>query len=357
MQKINDIFVPPTRRCIDIHEDRKLPFDLRINMKKNIAVVMGGDSSESEISLKSGSVVMEHLNDSLFQAHKIVVKKDGWTFFSKDGAQYPIDKNDFSAQLPSGKLTFDGVFNAIHGIPGENGQLQSYFDLIGMPYTGCSAYTSALTFNKRDCIAALKPFNIPSAISYYVNQGDAIDVDAIIKTVGLPCFVKANCSGSSFGVTKAHHASDIIPAIEIALKEGPDVLIESFLEGIEVSIGVIRYQNKILVLPATEIISENDFFDYEAKYQGKSKEITPARLTPIQLKNLNELAKKVYESLQMEGFSRSEFIFVGNIPYFIEINTVPGLTRESLLPQQAKKVGISLKALFEDSVKQALAKK
>ncbi|MDG2314951.1 MAG: D-alanine--D-alanine ligase [Flavobacteriaceae bacterium] len=326
-------------------------------MKKNIAIVMGGFSSESEISLKSGSVVMEHLNGDHFQTHKVVIAQNEWTYIDNDGKLFAIDKNDFSVLLPSGKLTFDAVFNAIHGAPGENGQLQSYFDLVGMPYTGCSSYASALTFNKRDCIAALKPFDIPAATSYYLNQGDTIDVTAILDTVGLPCFVKANCSGSSFGVTKVYKSSDMTAAIEVAFKEGSEVLIESFLDGIEVSVGVIRYQDEVLVLPATEIVSENDFFDYEAKYLGKSEEITPARLTPLQLTNLNTLAKKVYESLQMEGFSRSEFIFVGDIPHFIEINTIPGLTNESLLPQQAKIAGISLKKLFEDMAKQAIIKK
>ena len=326
-------------------------------MKKNIAVVMGGFSSESEISLKSGSVVMKHLNGANFQTHKVVISQNEWTYSGEDGRLFAIDKNDFSVQLPSGKLTFDAVFNVIHGAPGENGQLQSYFDLVGMPYTGCSSYISALTFNKRDCIAALKPFEIPTATSYYLNQGDTIDVAAIVGTVGLPCFVKANCSGSSFGVSKVHESSGMIAAIEVALKEGPEVLIESFLEGVEVSIGVVRYQGKVLVFPATEIVSENDFFDYEAKYLGKSEEITPARLTSVQLANLNELAKRIYESLQIEGLSRSEFIFVGDIPHFIEINTIPGLTSESLLPQQAKIAGVSLKALFEDLVEQALVKK
>lgn len=326
-------------------------------MKKHIAVVMGGFSSESDISLKSGSVVMEHLNGDHFHTHKVVISQNEWTYQSRDGKLFVVDKNDFSVGLPAGKLTFDAVFNAIHGAPGENGQLQSYFDLIGMPYMGCSSYTSALTFNKRDCIAALKPFDIPSATSYYFNQGDPIDVNAIIDTVGLPCFVKANCSGSSFGVSKVHKSSDMIAAIEVAFEEGPEVIIESFLDGIEVSIGVVRYQDRVMVLPATEIVSENDFFDYEAKYLGKSEEITPARLTPAQLNNLNDLAKKVYESLRIEGFSRSEFIFVGNIPHFIEINTIPGLTGESLLPQQLKIAGISLKALFEDMVKRTLIKK
>lgn len=326
-------------------------------MKKNIAVVMGGFSSESAISLKSGAVVMEHLSNTQFQPHKVVISKEDWNYLDKNGTEFAIDKNDFSVKLLSETLRFDAVFIAIHGAPGENGQLQSYFDLIGIPYTGCNSYTSALTFNKRDCIAALKPFDIPAATSYYINQGDIFDADTIVETVGLPCFVKANSSGSSFGVTKVYSSDDIPTAIETAFKEGPEVIIESFLDGVEVSIGVVQYQNEIRILPATEIVSENDFFDYEAKYLGKSKEITPARLSATQLNNLNQMAKKIYESLRMEGFSRSEFIFVGDTPHFIELNSVPGLTHESLLPQQAKIVNLSLTELFKDMLERALAKK
>ena len=197
-------------------------------------------------------------------------------------------------------------------------------------------------------------YGIPTAKSIYLNQGDEINVDQIIETVGLPCFVKPNNSGSSFGISKAHKKEDILPAIEVAFKEDSEILIESFLDGTEVSVGVIEYKNEIKVLPITEIVSENDFFDYEAKYLGKSEEITPARLTKEEEEKVKSIAQKAYKVLNMSGFSRSEYILVDGNPHFLEMNTVPGLTEASILPQQANQAGITLTELFTNAIEMAL---
>jgi D-alanine-D-alanine ligase len=217
-------------------------------------------------------------------------------------------------------------------------------------------YQAALTFNKRDCLSALKPCGILTADSCFLNLGDPIDPTAIEKAVGFPCFVKANKSGSSFGITKAYSKADLSNAIETAFKEDDELIIESFLDGTEVSVGVIRYKGKVTVLPITEIVTENDFFDYEAKYLGKSQEITPARLSSTQETEVRKAAKHIYEVLKLDGFSRSEFIFKDGKPHFLEINTIPGLTKESILPQQAAQAGISLPELFENAIHEALQK-
>ena len=323
-------------------------------MKKNIAIIMGGYSSEYQISLKSGTVVYNTLNKEKYNAYRIHVFKDKWVLVDANDNEFLINKNDFSVIINQTKITFDCVFNAIHGSPGEDGFMQAYFKLIGLPQTSCEAYQAALTFNKRDCLSVLKPYGILTAESYYLNLGDTINEDEIIAKVGLPCFVKANKAGSSFGISKVYKKEALQTAIDNAFKEDDEIIIESFLDGTEVSVGVITYNGKTKVLPITEIVSENDFFDYEAKYLGKSQEITPARLTKSQEEKVNTLAKKVYDILKMKGFTRSEFIFKNNEPHLLEINTVPGLTNESILPQQAAKAGITMAQLFESAIKEAL---
>jgi len=321
---------------------------------KNIAIIMGGYSSEVEISLKSGEVVYQHLNRKLYQPFRVLILKDKWVALDDANNEYPINKHDFSTEILGKKITFDCVFNAIHGEPGENGKILAYFELLGIPHTSAPAYQMALTFNKRDTLSVVKAYKIKTAISIYLNKGDTIDQTQIIKKVGLPCFVKPNNAGSSFGISKVHTNAQLLPALEIAFKEDTEILIESFLDGTEISVGVIEYQNEVKVLPITEIVSENDFFDYEAKYHGKSQEITPARISKTQEENAITTAKKVYKILNMSGFSRSEYIFIGDEPYFLEMNTVPGLTEDSLLPQQVNKAGISLEDLFGNAIKQAM---
>lgn len=317
---------------------------------------MGGYSSEYLISLKSGNVVYETLDASKYNAYRIHVFKDKWVYVDNNDAEFPIDKNDFSVLVKNSKITFDCVFNAIHGSPGEDGFMQAYFKLINLPHTSCDMYQASLTFNKRDCLSTLKPYGIKTAESYFVNLGDAVNEDAIVAKVGLPCFVKANKAGSSFGITKVHKKADLQNAINVAFKEDDEIIIESFLDGIEVSVGVITYKGETKVLPITEIVSENDFFDYEAKYLGKSQEITPARLSKDEESKVTILAKKVYEVLKMKGFSRSEYIFKNGEPHLLEVNTVPGLTKASILPQQAAAAGISLTQLFDSAIEEALKK-
>ena len=322
-------------------------------MQKNIAIVMGGYSSEAEISLKSGEVVYNSLDTSKYALFKVYILKEKWVVLKND-LEYQINKNDFSFLLDNQHIHFDCVFNAIHGDPGENGTLIAYFDMLGIKHTSAPFYQMALTFNKRDTLSVLKDYGIPTAISFYMHQRDNIVTDTIIKKVGLPCFVKPNRAGSSFGVSKVYKEENLKNAIEKAYEEDEEIIIESFLDGKEVSVGVIEYHNELIVLPITEIVSENDFFDYEAKYMGKSKEITPARISQAEKELVEKQAKKIYQILNMKGFSRSEFIIVDGVPYFLEINTVPGMTEESLLPQQAKVASISLSELFDNAIQLAL---
>ncbi len=325
-------------------------------MKKNIAIIMGGYSSEYLISLKSGSVVYDSLPKDAYNAYCVHIFKDKWVYVADDLKEYPVNKADFSILVEGSKINFDCVFNAIHGSPGEDGTIQAYFELLSIPHTSCGMYQAALTFNKRDCLSALKPYGILMADSYFLNVGDAIDPTAIEKAVGFPCFVKANKAGSSFGITKVYSKADLPKAIEVAFKEDDELIIESFLDGTEVSVGVIRYKGVTTVLPITEIVTDNDFFDYEAKYLGKSKEITPARLSATQEADVRKAAKHIYEVLKLDGFSRSEFIFKDGQPHFLEVNTIPGLTKESILPQQAAQAGISMSDLFDNAIQQALHK-
>ena len=322
-------------------------------MQKNIAIVMGGYSSEAEISLKSGEVVYNSLDTSKYALFKVYILKEKWVVLKND-LEYQINKNDFSFLLDNQHIHFDCVFNAIHGDPGENGTLIAYFDMLGIKHTSAPFYQMALTFNKRDTLSVVKEYGIPTAISFYMHQRDDIVTDTIIKKVGLPCFVKPNRAGSSFGVSKVYKEENLKNAIEKAYEEDEEIIIESFLDGKEVSVGVIEYHNELIVLPITEIVSENDFFDYEAKYIGKSKEITPARISQAEKELVEKQAKKIYQILNMKGFSRSEFIIVDGVPYFLEINTVPGMTEESLLPQQAKVASISLSELFDNAIQLAL---
>ena len=322
-------------------------------MKKNIAIIMGGYSSEVKISLKSGMVVYEHLNRELYNPYPVHILKDKWVVVDNSN-EYPINKHDFSVIIEDKRITFDCVFNAIHGHPGENGVILAYLELLGIKHTSAPFYQMALTFNKRDTLSVVKANDISVATSIFLDKGDTIDTEYILKKVGLPCFVKPNNAGSSFGISKVLKKEQLIPAIEVAFREDDELLIEAFLDGTEISVGVIEYKNELKVLPITEIVSENDFFDYEAKYLGKSQEITPAKISKKQEKNAIAVAKKTYKILNMSGFSRSEYIFIGDDPYFLEMNTVPGLTAESLLPQQAKKAGIKLEDLFGNAIESSL---
>lgn len=323
-------------------------------MKKNIAIIMGGYSSEAEISLKSGQVVYENLPRDKYNAYKVHIFRDKWVLVDDFKNEFPINKDDFSANIKGKKLQFDVIFNAIHGHPGEDGTILAYFELLNIPHTSAPFYQMALTFNKRDCLSVVNKYGIKTAKSVFINKGDNYDSETILNEVGLPCFVKPNRAGSSFGISKVKNKAKLNEAINKAFKEDNEILIEAFLDGTEITIGVLNFKNKTLVLPMTEIVTENDFFDYEAKYLGQSNEITPARISEDLKMKLTETAKKVYQSLNMTGFSRSEFIVVNNEPYFLEMNTVPGLTKESLIPQQAKVANITLAELFDNAIAMAL---
>lgn len=325
--------------------------------KKNIAVVMGGYSDEYVVSLKSGQLIYDSLDREKYQVYKIIILKDEWYFLDKNEDKHPINKADFSVTLKDESLlTFDVCFNIIHGSPGENGILQAYWDAIGQKYTGCGFYQSALTFNKKDTLAVLSKYNIPSAKSIYIKKGDAVNEEAIVKELGLPLFVKPNQSGSSLGISKVKEQSELSAAIEIAYKEDNEILIESFLDGTEVSVGVLDYQGKTIVLGITEIVPDNEFFDYQAKYEGASQEITPARIDDETRKKVEAISIKAYESLGMSGFSRSEYIIMDGEPYMLEMNTNPGFSPASILPQQAKIYGISIQDLCGNEVEKALNK-
>lgn len=318
-----------------------------------VGIVMGGYSEESNVSLKSGDYFYSQINKSKYTVFKITILKDGWNVIINDQS-YPINKGDFSFQLNEKKIHFDVLLNTIHGNPGENGLMQAYWELLNIPYSGCSFYNSALTFNKRDTLSVLKKFNVSVANSVYLNKGDHIDVDSIIKEVGLPCFVKPNQSGSSLGVSKVKKKEDFLTALDFAFKEDKAVLIESYLEGREVQVGVFKNQGEVVVVNTTEIISKNEFFDYEAKYLGASEEITPAPISEEEDKRIREAAAHIYRSLDMTGFSRLDFIIVNGTPYFLEINTTPGCSPASIFPQQVKQAGLDFSKLLDNEISIAL---
>lgn len=324
--------------------------------KKQVAVVMGGYSDEYKVSLKSGQLIYESLDRDLYDVYKVIILKDEWYYLNENNEKKTINKGDFSVNTDTGNLKFDVCFNIIHGTPGENGVLQAYWDAIGQKYTGCDFYQSALTFNKKDTLAVLSKYGIPSAKSVYLRKGEEIKTDEIIENLGLPVFVKPNQSGSSLGISKVKEKSELIAATELAFKEDDEILIESFLNGMEVSVGVIDFKGETIVLGITEIVPKNEFFDYEAKYEGASEEITPARIDDATRIRVEEIAKRAYNSLGMSGFSRSEFILMDGIPYMLEMNTNPGFSPASILPQQAKHYGISIKDLCGNEVEKALDK-
>jgi D-alanine-D-alanine ligase len=313
---------------------------------KTIAIVAGGDSSEFGISVKSAIEVSKVLS-SRYITYIITIQGTNWYWEDQKGRFHNIDKNDFSLIADDYRIRFDAVFIAIHGTPGENGLLQGYFDMMCIPYTSCGAFCSALTFNKQACKLFLKEYSIPMAYSVLIREGDDFDPASIISQTGLPCFVKPNDSGSSFGVSKVKKEDGLLPAMNLAFRESKEVLIEAFMDGREVACGVVKTRKESVILPVTEIISKNEFFDYEAKYTpGKSDEVTPAEM-PLEVTNeIQRLSSKVYDLLGCRGIVRVDFIIIGRKPYFLEINTIPGMTEESLIPQQAKAAGIPLEELY-----------
>lgn len=313
---------------------------------KTIAIVAGGDSSEYPVSVKSARGVADALKER-YELFIIMIRGTDWYWEDPKGRAFRVDKNNFSLVTDDDKIRFDAVFIAIHGTPGENGLLQGYFDMIGIPYTGCDAFVSALTFNKQACKLYLNEYGIPMTGGLLIRKGQKYDAGKIVRQTGLPCFVKPNASGSSFGVTKVKEMNEFDAAVEKAFEEGHEVLIESFMKGTEVACGVIKTRHQKIVMPVTEIVPGKEFFDYEAKYtDGVSEEITPARLPLAVTERIRELSSEIYDILGCNGIVRVDFIVTSDGPQFLEINTVPGMTAESIIPRQAAVSGISLTDLY-----------
>ena len=310
--------------------------------KKKVGVVCGGYSSEYKISIQSGKTVFSQLDRNKWEVFLIILSQDSWTAKDDEEKSYIVSKGDFSLKSSETSIKLDLIFNLVHGSIGENGQLAALWELLDIPFSSCNSYTAALTLNKRDCLTILRELNIPTAKYYTLDKGNSIDTLAIIDRVGLPCFVKANRAGSSFGVFKVYDKKNLIPFIEKAFKEDSQLIIESALEGREVSVGVAKFDDEIRVLPITEIISENDFFDFAAKYEGESQEITPAQIPKNWQKDLKDFSKKIYLKLGLKGFIRSEFIFVNDTPHILEVNSVPGMTSKSIIPKQVEAMNLEI---------------
>ena len=323
-------------------------------MKKNIAIIMGGDSSESVISLKSAGVVLKYLDKEKYNAYKVLITKQKWAVV-EDENEFPLDKNDFSTTINGQKIKFDAVFNAIHGTPGEDGKLQGYFELLGIPYSSSGVLGSSLTFSKGTCNAVIKAWGLANtAKNIVLRKGEKVNDTEIISRLGLPCFVKPNNGGSSFGASKVKSADQLKPALDKAFEHDPEAIIEEFLPGTEVTCGVFRYAGKTTVLPITEIVPKNEFFDFEAKYKGFSEEITPARISKELTDEIQRITGTVFDKLGLKCMARIDFIIKDNIPHLVEVNTTPGLSEESIVPQQARAVGISLTDLFGMMIEESL---
>ena len=313
---------------------------------KKIAVIEGGYSKEKAISIKSAKTVFENLDRTKFLPTRVLIDEKEWAAYDEEG-RYTIDKNDFSFIKKGQKETFEHAFIVIHVTPGEDGKLQGYLDMVGVPYNTSSAAIMALTFQKFHCNQFLKNFGINVPEAELIKPEDAIDERQIIDKIKLPFFVKPTDGGSSFGVTKVKKESEFLPAIEEALNHGSEAIVEENIVGREVTCGVFRNSKGIHALPITEIISENEYFDYDAKYNGKSKEITPAELSEEITNKIKELTKKIYGILGMKGIVRMDYILTKDeAPFLIEINSVPGMSKESIVPQMAKVDNIELSFLF-----------
>ncbi len=316
-------------------------------MKKRVAIVFGGYSSEWVISEKSAKVVLQHLDSELYDAKLVNIAKDDWTVAFPDGQKASINRNDFSYLENGERLVFDVVFNAIHGTPGEDGKLQGYLDMLQLPYTSPGVMASSLTFSKSYCNGFLRQFgDVNIATSILIKKGEALNASEILEKVGLPCFVKPNNGGSSFGVTKLTDASKFDEALQHALENDTEAIIEQFVNGREFGSGVYERDGMVTALPITEIISNNEYFDYQAKYEGASKEVTPAEIEPELGIQMQETSRKVFSRLKLKGMSRVDYIVQDGKPYLIEVNTIPGLSEESILPQQVVCSGMELKEFF-----------
>jgi len=320
-------------------------------IKKNIAVVVGGNSSEYFISLQSGEYIANSIDKDKFNVYVVTIKGNDWELSSDLYCGLIINKNDFSFNDNGQKVKFDCAYIAIHGTPGEDGKLQSYFEMINLPYVGCNVLTSALTFNKYFCNTFLRQSDILMANSVLVKKGDKINTKKIISVTGLPCFVKPNEGGSSFGISKVKKEEELISAIEKAYKESDQVIIEQFIDGKEITVGLVKTKNKDYIFAPIEIISENEFFDNEAKYNNKkNQEIIPARISNELTEKSQNLSSKIYDILNCSGIVRVDYILSNNKFYFLEINTIPGMTKESLLPKEIREYGVNISELLTEII-------
>ena len=322
---------------------------------KNLAIITGGNSAEREISISSSKLVISNINQEKYNSKIIQIENDNWYTISQ-GNKIEINKKDFTLEEDSKIITFDYVFMALHGPPAENGKIQKYFDKLNIPYSCCGSDVSAMTFNKSACNKELSKlgFNCPKSISYKINE--YYNVKDIIKTIGLPCFIKPNESGSSFGISKAKTESQIKEGISKSLSFDKSFIIEEFINGTEVSCSVFSTNDQINTLPITEIISHNEFFDYDAKYNGLSEEITTARINSKVNKTIQEISQNIYKKMNLKGVCRIDFIIMNGLIYIIEINTIPGLSSESIVPKQVRAANISLSDFFNNWIESTLNK-
>jgi D-alanine-D-alanine ligase len=332
-------------------------------MKKNIALVTGGFSGEAVISYKSAVTIDQNLDRNLYNVYKIDIKQQGWYYELADGRKVEIDKNDFSLQIDDRKICFDAVFIGMHGTPGEDGKLQGYFDTLNIPYTGCDAATSAITFNKRYAVAVAGMEGIAVSKSILLTKEKVISKDEIKSKLNFPVFIKPNNGGSSIGMSKVNSASgdELAVAIEKAFKEDNQVLIEEMIIGREFTVGVFKSMGQIIVLPLTEVKADADmsFFDFEAKYHGKSSETTPAEVDEVTADILRDTAKKVYTAFNCNGVIRIDFIYneKDGRPYMLEVNTVPGQSEASIIPQQVKEMGWNLREFYAKLIDECMSAK
>lgn len=310
-------------------------------MKKNVAIIWGGYSSEIVVSEKSMNGIYSFLDKQKYNIYKIKIDKNSWTA-EIEGKEYTVDKNDFSISFNSTKIKIDFAYITIHGTPGEDGRLQGYFDMLNIPYSSCNWMASALTFNKFFCNNFLKNFGLNVAKSVYLNKDTKYDIHTIAETLKFPIFIKPNTGGSSFATTKVKEIDKMQEAIDFAFSEASDVIIESFISGREVTCGCYKINNKEVVFPITEVITKNEFFDFNAKYMGEVEEITPADLSQETTLNIQQLTSKIYDLVGAKGIIRADFIISDNIPYLLEVNTTPGMTATSFIPQQVKAAGLNI---------------
>lgn len=321
--------------------------------KINIAVMAGGDSSEREISLKGAVFIAENLNRERYVPYIVDIRGTSWSVLT-DGKSFPVDKNDFSFTCDGKKTTFGFVVIVTHGAPGETGHLQGYLDMMGIPHSACGLLAAAATFDKRVCKTIAATSGVAMAKDLTVRKGEPVDTQAIVRELGLPLFIKPNEAGSSFGVSKVRTEAEIVPALEKAFSENPTALLESCITGTEVSCGIFAAGGKEYILPPTEIVSENDFFDYDAKYNGKSKEITPARVSDTVRRRLADAVSAIYKALKCKGVVRIDFIVQDEVPYMIELNSVPGMSLQSIIPQQVRAYGMSVEQMYDLIIEDAL---